>query len=208
MSEHGTGLSGGAGRRGAGVASRRAVLTACLIAASLLSACKSGPEVFVPLQKTAIDQFQYAINYRDRHALTLRNSSRPEQQKATREAVRQIFEKVVEYFPEDREVTPLAKLELADMQAGLDLSETPATDREIRRAAEKFYEIREDYPELDFVQAKAALDEGRCRLKLKEYEEAQALFNEITTAWADSNDQEIRRIVVYARTFYDRAYVR
>lgn len=181
---------------------------AWLLLSGLIAGCQHKTEVFVPLQKTAVEQFQYAINYRDRHALTLRNKSRPEQQKATREAVRQIFEKVVEYFPDDRQVTPLAKLELADMEAGLDLSELPATDREIRRATDKFIRIREDYPELEFVQAKAALDEGRCRLRLKEYEEAQALFNEITTAWADSEDQDIQLIVAYARTFYERAYVR
>ncbi|MBI1784402.1 hypothetical protein HYR69_04590 [Candidatus Sumerlaeota bacterium] len=169
---------------------------------------KRDREIYVPIQKTAREQFMYAAEYRDKHNLILRNKERPERQARTRESIKRTFQVVVEQFPEDREVTPMARLELADMLAGMDPARITPKERDLRRAIAEFQKIQDDYPEIESIQAKARLDEGLCWVKLKDYEKAQNLFRDIEDAHRESKDPDVQKLVKIAHDLYQNTYVK
>lgn len=180
-----------------------------LVASMLLAGCSRGsdPKVYVPIQETAQLQYAYAVNYRSKNELILRDQKDMERLERTREAVRQTFEKVVEYFPNDREVTPLARLDLADMQAKLDQPKWKATKRELKRAIETFQGLRAEYPEFEFVQVKASYDEAMCWKSLGEFEKAQSMFRDVAENYRNNKDQFIRSLAGLAQYHYQQTYV-
>lgn len=185
----------------------RSLLPALLLAISL-GACGRAPQVFVPTQATAQAQYAYALNYRSQHELILRNKSQKERWERTRAAVWEAFSKVAELYPEDRTVTPLAKLELADMKAGLDFSGVEPSKEDLNWAIARLQELQRDYPELDFIQAKARYDEGLCWKNMERYDRSQVLFKEVIDSYATHKDPLIQAIVERANVFYQRTYVK
>ncbi len=176
-----------------------------------LMACdhfKRETEVYVPLQKSAREQYVYAVQYRDGRDLLLRNKKQMGRLVQSREAVRKTFEFVIENFPEDREVTPMAKLEIADMKAGLDRSRLTPTANDLREAIADFQKIQEDYPESEAIQAKARFDEGKCWLSLKEYEKAQGIFRDLMDNYRESKDPDVIVFVKLANDAYQQTYVK
>lgn len=189
----------------------RGALAAALGALVFISAaCARQPttQVFIPLQKTARQQYQYALDTEAKQELVLSARDRYDRMLRGRETVLQGYARVVEYFPEDREVTPLARMKLAEITCGQDISNYRATDADQRDALKQFEKIMADYPENDFVQAKAKFDQAMCYRKLKEYERAQTLFKEVEETYIDHKDQGIKRIVYYAHQFYQQTYVK
>lgn len=186
------------------------LFTAALAAPTLLGlACVSrGPEVFVPLQKTAKAQYQYALDSEARNQLVLRNPGQMDRLERARETVRQAFMRVSEYFPEDREVTPLARLKLAEIKCGIEIPAYKPSNGELKSAIKDFEALQAGYPENDFVQAKSKFDQGVCLKNLKDYERAQQLFKDVEDLYGESKDEGIKRIVHYARQFYQQTYVK
>lgn len=170
--------------------------------------CERAPTVYVPTQPSAQAQYAYAVNYRSQHQLLLRNKSKKEQWERTRAAVREAFHKVVELYPEDRNVTPLARLELADMKAGLDLSGVEPSESDLKWAIEELQQLQRDYPTFDFIQAKARYDEALCWKAMERYDRSQVLFKEVIDTFATHKDPVIQGIVERSNIFYQRVYVK
>lgn len=185
-----------------------AFLLAACCASSGCSLLRPSPTYFIPIQSDAHDQFMYARREAERNDLILRNKDRMERLTDTREGVRKSYEAVVIHFPEDRVWTPLARLQLADMLAGQDISALPPSDRDLRNAVEEFQSIREDYPEIEFIQAKARYDEAVARTRLKDYGEAQNLYREIKDLFGTTEEKDIRYIVYLAEQAYQRTYIK
>ncbi len=181
---------------------------AALLITVLLVACESAPTVFVPTQPTAQKQYAYAVDYRNQHELVLRNRSKKEQWERTRAAVWKSFEKVIELYPEDRTVTPLAKLELADMRGGLDYSGVEPETKDLEWAIEQFQQLQRDYTDFDFIQAKARYDEALCWKTMERYDRSQVLFKEVIDTYATHKDPVIQGIVERSNVFYQRVYVK
>lgn len=183
----------------------RFVLFLSLLAS--IGCARSTPEVFVPIQETAELQYAYAVNYRSKHDLALRDMKEMERLLRTREAVRQTFGKVIEYFPEDKSVTPLAKLELADMVAKMDQPKLKPSKRELKRAIKEFQHLREEYPDFEYIQAKAAYDEALCWKALGDFEQAQKLFKDVADHYEHNKDRFIRGLSGMARYHYQQTYI-
>ncbi len=168
----------------------------------------SQPKIYVPVQKTAREQYAYALNFRDKNNLVLHNKEKMGRLLQVRDEVWKTFSAVVENFPEDREVTPLAKLEMARMQAGLDRSRLSTSHAEYRAAVKDFQRLREDYKENEFIQAWSRFGEAFCLKEMKEFESAQKLFKEITENYATSKDKDIMDVVRMAHSYYQQNYVK
>lgn len=177
---------------------------------SLAGCLRSKVETFVPIQKSAAEQYRYAANYRANKTLSLRDARDLNRMMETREAVRQHFEKVAIYFPEDRSVTPLARLEVAEMVGALDHERAASmvSRRDRRRAIKQFQTIRKEYPEIDFIQAKTSFDEALCLKNLKEYEKAQEMFRKVKEQYATHKDDTIKSIARLASFYYQQTYVK
>lgn len=172
-----------------------------------LGCTRKGPVVSVPKKENAASQYGYALEYRGNRNLPL-IASDEERLRSVRKIVREIYSRVGEYFPDDREYTPLAKLEVVGMDAGLDFPDKLHVSRRcLLREIEEFKKLAEAYPEYDFVQAKSLYDQGQCYLQLKNYPEAQACYLEISERFADHPNETIANLAKRAKYFYDRTYV-
>lgn len=179
-----------------------------LIGCALATSCSRAPQVFIPEQPTARQQYEYAVNYRESKDIALRHKEDLEEWNQARLAVRMTFAKVEELFPEDRVETPLAKLEVADMLAGLDGTFAEVSNREIRGAIALFQGLQEDYPGYDFVQSKARYDEAQCWRRLKKFEKAQEKYREVAEGYLYHENPSIRRIAGMAQVHYQKVYVK
>lgn len=184
------------------------LLAGCVGLLALAACATSNVQVFVPQQETAVRQFQYAIDYKQRHELILRASERGPKFERTFKAVYQTFEKVVEVFPEDRQVTPLARLEMAEMLAGLDVTGIDASEKQLRDALVSLQQIEQDYPEYEYVQAKSIYDQARVWVKLQDFAKAQSAFRNVIETYGRNQDIRIRRIVQIANLQYQKTYVK
>lgn len=175
---------------------------------AVVAACERAPKVYVPVQADARAQYAYAAEYRNQHELVLRNKSKEREWKRARAAVWEAFQKVVDLYPEDRNVTPLARLELADMRAGLDNSGATPSAADLKWSIERLRELQAEYPTFDFVQAKARYDEALCWKELERYDMSQVLFKEVIDTYGTHKDPTIQGIVSRANLFYQRVYVK
>lgn len=175
----------------------------------IFSGCAApGPKVYVPHQPTAKMQYAYANSYRARQNLILRDVSNSGRWSDTRKALEKAFAMVIELYPEDLQYTPLAKLEIAEIRAGLDFSAGEGTSRrELRRGIRLFQGLQEDYPEIHYIHAKAMLDEALTWKELRRFDRLQALLVAIIEIYGDSEEPEIRLIVAGAKAIYQQVYV-
>lgn len=177
--------------------------------AFIFSACAApGPKVYVPHQLTAEMQYAYANSYRERNGLILRDSSRSKRWSDTRKALEKAFEMVVELYPEDLQYTSLAKLEIAEIRAGLDFSAPKETSRrDLRRGIRLFQRLQEDYPEIHYIHAKSMLDEAFTWKALRRFDRVQALLTAIIDIYETSEEPEVRLVVESAKANYQQIYV-
>ena len=171
-------------------------------------ACRHAPQAIVPVQPSSAQQLDYAYKYRQSRNLDLIAKEQNERYLQSREIVRQHFEKVAEYFPADRKFTPLAKLELLEMEAGLDSGRVPVSTREIHSSVADLKKLMAEYPEIDFLQAKAMLDTGKCHKRLGEFEEGKVSFQNLIERYGKSKDSLIKEIVAKARVYYNQTEVK
>jgi hypothetical protein len=163
-----------------------------------------GIDVSVPLKNNAAEQYKYATEYRDSKNLELIIDDK--KLALGREVVRQTFAKVYEYFPEDRTFTPLAKLDVIIIEAGLDSPRVKLSRHQRLRAIEKFQELADQYPEYEYIQAMSLYEQGLI-FKLLGDRRAMEIFDEVRKAFADTKDLKIRQIVANANRFYNDVYV-
>lgn len=179
-----------------------------MLGCALVTSCSRAPQVFIPEQPTARQQYEYAVNYRQSKDITLRHKEDLEEWNRARMAVKMAFAKVEELFPEDRTETPLAKLEVADMLAGLDGIFAEPTNRDLRQAIGQLQKLQQDYPGYDYVQCKARYDEGQCWKRLRKFEKAQEKYREVAEGYLYHENSSIRRIASMAQVHYQKVYVK
>jgi hypothetical protein len=151
-------------------------------------------EAVIPEQSSAVRQYQHAVVWRKNHEIDLADVSDMDRLLKVREVVRQTFAKVCELFPEDREVTPLARLEVIGMRAGLDTTHVQASKRDFKLAAEEFHQLQIDYPEYEYIQVKARFDEARCLQAIGAFERANEIYKYIWANYQKTDNAVIRQI--------------
>src|SRR6185295_12205774 len=121
-------------------------------------------------------QYRFALNYQQQANLPLIQDD--DRYRMEREAVRQTFGKVPEYFPADREFTPLARIDMILVNLGLDenVKRSPPSEREVKAAIRQLEAVSKDYPEYAFVQAQSKYLEGNYYKYLGDFPKAQACF--------------------------------
>lgn len=183
---------------------RSAVLLCLLFAVGMIGVGCKHPQVVVPHKSTAAEQYAWAVLNRETRNLPL--VSDPDEFERTRWNIRQVLEKVPEFYPEDRESTPLALLDLAEMDAGLDHRRADVSKRDVRNAIGTFEKLREEYAEHNFVQIKTLYDIGLCYLKLNEPSRAQEYFLSVIEGWEHDPYETSQTLVKRSRFYYNRNY--
>lgn len=186
---------------------RRRFLLAPLCALTLLlllDGCRSRPQVTIPLLESAAKQYAYAINQREESNLELITDK--DRFKKAQAIVREHFIKVAEFYPGDRKHTPLAKLEVIEIDAGLTFSRVPPTPKEIRAAIPVLKALGSEYPDYDYIQAKTLLDTGMCYKALREYPKAQSYFKQVSDTFMNNTNEKIRDLARLASINYHQSY--
>jgi hypothetical protein len=167
----------------------------------------SAVQVHVPVQENAAQQFAYAeeLNRMSNYQLIDKDDTTRYMQE--RQKIRRAYAAVAEYFPADRTITPVARLMEAGFAAGLDQVERAWSPKRAREALAEYEQLLRDYPENDYVQAKALYDMGIIFKRLKEYGEAQQIFLQVRNHFADSSDPLIQELAVRANIAYNQVYL-
>lgn len=176
-----------------------------LLLTLLLAGCARGPRVTVPLQENAEKQYGYALQHRANSNLILITDK--DTLKKERAIAREHFRKVVEFFPNDRKATPMAKLEMLEMDASLDTSRIEVAPGQLRDSIRQFQKLAGDYPEFEFIQAKTLLDQGLCYNQLHDFAKAMASFQQLRDKFAQSTDKHIRDLSRLGAYFYNQSHV-
>jgi tetratricopeptide (TPR) repeat protein len=178
---------------------------ALLCVLPLLAACGRGPRVSIPLQENPGKQYAYALNFRDQSNMALITNER--RYRKVRSIVREHYQKVIDFFPGDRKATPLAELEVIEMDAGLDSARVKVSSHDLRNSIKQLQDLAAKYPEYDFIQAKALYDQGLCFRLLRDFPQAQACFRQVNEKYLKNASKEIRDLAIQAGTYYNRTYV-
>ena len=191
----------------------RKSLLCCTVCAAWLSAAgciRTQPDIHIPLQRTAAEQYAYAVQFRQGREVEIVTDD--DKYMLAREIVKQTFARVYEYFPEDREFTPLARLEVIEYDCGLDSGRAAGImGRKIEQVAprgiERFAQLALDYPENEFVQAKSLYQRGQLYKRMGSYDQAQQMFGEMRDRFMNHPQPEIHRLAQRADYFYNRTYI-
>lgn len=173
-------------------------------AVMLLSGCGRGPQVTIPLQENAAKQYAYAINYREGSNLELITDLK--RFLKTRAIVREHYVKVADFFPGDRKSTPLAKLEVIEMDGGLDFTRVKTTPKELNTAIARLQTLATDYPDYEYIQAKSLFDQGMCYQRLHEFPQAQACYQKLRDKFTASTNADIRELARMGGYLYNKTY--
>lgn len=171
----------------------------------LLGGCGRGPRVTIPLQESAGQQYKYADDYRESSNIALMTDVKRIMK--TRTVVREHYRKVYELFPADRKATPLAKLEVIEMDTGLDTPRAKPAKGEIRAGIKQLQKLAEEYPEFDYIQAKSVFDQGLCHQKLFEYAPAMTCFKQVRDKYLTyDKDKNIRDLARLSAYYYNQSH--
>ncbi len=189
----------------------RAFAIAALAGAALLAAAcvrSPAPVANVPIQESAAAQFKYAENYRASLNLALTDAEKDRARfNRNREVIRQTYQKVEEYFPADRVYTPLAILNVIEMDAGLDDVRVKVGADQLERVMRQLDDLAAEYPEHEFIQAKTLYDKGLIQIMRENYARAQEYFLELRDTYRESSNEAIRTLAQRAAYYYNRTYV-
>lgn len=173
-----------------------APLIACVLLTLTLCGCthfglgvKPEKQLVIPEFPSAQEQYRFATLFKDATIPAVDKNRRREQLNR----LSQCYERVVRQFPDDPTYTPLARLEIADAARAAE---------EPRNALRQYQEILADYPENEYVQARALYSIGRTLDDVKEYEEAKSYYRRVHDEFVDSSSPAVRDIVKRADRLY------
>lgn len=151
-----------------------------------------GGDVFVPDMATADEQFALAQRKEKDLLLTQKESERHKEQM---HELTQAYRKVVDLFPEDRKVTPWARIRLSQLYK---------ENGENRRALKTVEDVLTDYSDLPMVDAKARYMKGRILEGMGERLESQQIYRDCMERYKTSEDVEVKRIAGDCEKLYER----
>lgn len=195
-------------RRAGNHARRNALVWMLLLAGlatGLLGCTHPRARVLVPHKETAAEQYAYALKYRNTANLELIRDQQEFQRK--REILKQTFERVIEHYPNDRQFTPLARLEVVEMNAGLDFQRVQVSEKQMHKAIQQLEELAQAYPEMDFIQAKCRYSQGQIHKRLGEFEPARQAFLEVRDRFMNHSNEVIQDLARRSAYWYDMVYV-
>lgn len=163
------------------------------------------PEINVPIEQNAAAQYNFAVKYRDDANLPLILDKK--KMMFSRSVVRENFKKVADYFPQDRKYTPLAKLELIEIDAGLDEKRVEPSTRQEHAALRELDRLAREYPEFTFVQAKTLYDQGLIYKRMGDFAQAQDRFKLLRDRYTGNPDAIIANLAQRAAYYYNKTYV-
>jgi len=185
---------------------RRAAAALVLFVPWWLSGCgQNQPLATVPVKENAAQQYRYAVEYRTQRHLDLIVDKK--KLASEREVIRQTFQKVYENFPDERTFTPLAKLEVIEMDGGLDNQRVAVSTRQVHRTIGELKKLAGDYPEYVFIQAKCLFQQGQLHKRLGEFPEAQKCFKEVVDKYSRNPERTIAALAKEAAFYYNKTYV-
>lgn len=192
---------------------------ACVLAAAVvfMTGCamfKSRSQILIPQQKTAVQQLRYADQLRESANLRLIFENK-EKYKAARDAVREGYAAVSKFFPSDREATPIAKLNVIEMNASLDDPNAPnsgteghpVSSRVDQRAIDELEKLAKEYPDHKFVQAKALYDQAMIHKRSGNYPDATNIFKHLADTYAKDQNPNLKELGQRAARYYQQIYV-
>ncbi|MCE5229309.1 hypothetical protein LLG95_06890 [bacterium] len=192
-----------------------ALVICAALAVLALAGCASQGKILVPQQKNAAMQYGYAERMREQANLPI---IFPDKKAYASERVK-IYESwaaVVRNFPADREATPLAKINMIEMDAGLDDRNAPhsGATRKLsisssvdRRAIEAYEALIKEYPENRFVQAKARYDQALIYKRAGDYAKATDLFKFLAENFGKDSNPSLKVIGQKSAAYYQETYV-
>jgi tetratricopeptide (TPR) repeat protein len=196
-----------------GAATRAALGAMLALGATLaLAGCsmfESRPLVVVPIQKDAAAQYACANHYRERQQIELIADAT--RYAKARDEVMQTYQKVIDYFPNDREYGPLAELDIVSMRCGFDSRRAVMTGRQfkktMRQALDDLQALMKRCPAYDYVQVKGLYFSGRCHLLLKDYRAAQGDFRQARDRFIKNDNTKVKALAEVAAAYYKQVYV-
>lgn len=183
----------------------RLALALLALAVASLTGCTRTISVTVPVMESPRAQYLKAVDYQEQRNLSLIGDD--DNYMTARETVRQTYAKVVEYFPEDRYYTPLAKLQIIEMEAGLDSPRVRRPAAKLRDGIERLSQLSMEYPEFEFIQVKTLFQQGQSHRLLQEFPDAQECFRMVRDDFKDSKDPHVKELVHKAAYFYNQVEV-
>lgn len=183
----------------------------------LLAGCawfKSPAKILVPEQKSAGHQLRYADELRKNIHLRILAEDKKHYAEA-RAAIREGYASVARYFPADRESTPVAKLNVIEMDASLDdqgapysgVDNHPISRSVDKRAIQQFEQLARDYPEHTFVQAKSSYDQAMIYKRAGNFDEATKIFKRLAETYNKDQNPALKDIGRRAAVYYQKIYV-
>jgi tetratricopeptide (TPR) repeat protein len=169
----------------------------------------SRPLAVVPIQKDAAAQYACANHYREQQQVELiANDARYAN---ARDVVIQTYQKVIDYFPNDHEYVPLAKLDIISMRCGFDSSRIVLTGRRLKKtmlqAVTELQALMKQFPNYDYIQVKGLYLSGLCHLLLKDYRAAQEDFLQARDRFIKNDNTKIKALAEMAAEYYKKVYV-
>ena len=162
----------------------------------LVSSCSKTPPIIVPEFNTATEQYIFAKSLKDRLVM-----ERPKgrEKKTYEKALILAYKRVIDQFPEDTRVTPLAWVDLAETHYRLE---------EYEKAADLYEKAIQKYPQQDDILCKALFGAGLSHDKLKNFRLALSYYKQCYQRFENDPRSHIAIIGQHARINYSRIRVK
>ncbi|MCX7045122.1 MAG: tetratricopeptide repeat protein [Candidatus Sumerlaeota bacterium] len=158
----------------------------------LASACRPGQSILVPKQANAYNQYRFAYEYRNRAMQFL---VPPDKRPEMYERIVKTYEAVIEFYPEDTDVTPLAYVDLGDIYA---------EQRKFSDAFSYFEMAQKKYATNDKIQAYSRLRRGELYEITGKKVKARDLYKECYEMYQGHPDKAVKEISDRAYKLYNK----
>ena len=160
-----------------------------------LSSCTNKP-IIIPEFTTATEQYIFAKSLRDK---VLLEQPKGEDKNTRNQALIMAYENVINRFPDDKRVTPLAWTDLGDTYLRLG---------QYKDALSHYDTARQKYPDQDDIVCKALFGAARSHDKLKNFDQAIANYKECYTRYENDSRPYLAIIGQQARVNYSRIRIK
>jgi len=169
--------------------------TLFLVLGCVLFSCTKTP-ILVPEFTTSTEQYIFAKSLKDKILL---EQPTGKGKKTNNEALIMAYENVINRFPDDKRVTPLAWVDLADNYFRLG---------EYEKALTHYDTAKQKYPDQDDILCKALFGAARSHDKLKNFEQAIANYKECYVRYENDSRPYLAIIGQQARINYSRIRIK
>ncbi len=160
-----------------------------------LCACHREP-IIIPDYPSATEQYLFAKKQKETAFLA---PSRDTKRKEQITAAIMAFERVIERYPDDLRVTPLAWMDLGDMYLH---------NKDYKEAVKNYETVLQKYPDQDDAVCKSLYGMGRAYDGLKDYEKALDYYKQCFERFENDKNQLLAMLGRQARQSYGRIRIK